>query len=206
MKVPTRARSSAAFVLVGAAVAGCAFAPAGHSAAAPANAGPRASKAALNSPQASAAPAAVAREPEAKRDRPPDGLLSSAGETVSGQLGSYCYGRTCADLGQWPAKSELPLLTVTTGKVRFALQRDEPFVGWTAAYNDNANDDRAIPLEQGGEAFDPDSTSSPPPQFQEALIEAPPAGDWVMWVWIDLEQGDLSYAWHVIVMPDTATE
>ena len=136
---------------------------------------------------------------------PPAGLLTSGGDEVAGQLGSYCYLNTCADIGGWPAKSELPLLTVTTGNVGFALESKETFLSWSASYNDKANDDQATELDKGGQSFDPDSSSSVPPQIEEAVIDAPPAGDWVMWVWVDLESGDLSYAWHVIVMPDTST-
>ena len=206
MKLPLFARSSAV-VLAAAAVAGCGLVPAVREPAEPSDTGAARVGAAVNhTQQSSSAPIAAPLEIEAQRNTPPDGLLSSGGAAVAGQPGSYCYRSTCADIGRWPAKADLPLLTVTTGKVRFALGGNEPFVRWNAAYNDNANDDQATELGQGGHAFEPDATSSPPPQLEEALIEAPPAGDWVMWVWVDLEQGDLSYAWHVTVMPDTATE
>jgi hypothetical protein len=81
----------------------------------------------------------------------------------------------------------------------FSIAHDLPFVRWSAAYSEKSNDDRSKPLGDGGTQYDPDAIGSPPPQFVTASIPRPPAGDWVVWVWVDLEFGDLSYAWHVIV-------
>jgi hypothetical protein len=138
-------------------------------------------------------------------NHPPDGLLSSGSKSVAGQLGSYCYGQTCADIGRWPPKSELPELVAQTNTLEFALENGEPFVGWIASYNNTADDDRSRKLDQGGGSLDPDGNPPAADEFTDISFDAPPAGDWVVWMFVQLESGDLSYAWHVTVLPDTAT-
>ena len=130
---------------------------------------------------------------------PPAGLLGSGGEIVAGYPGSYCFGDTCAEIGGWPSKSELPRLRVTADAMTFSIEGEVAFVTWSAAYQSRANDDASKSLGRGGYPYDPDASASPPPSVIEATIPAPPAGDWVVWIWVDLEHGDLSYAWHVIV-------
>ena len=120
-------------------------------------------------------------------------------------MGSYCYLNTCADIAQWPPKSDLPLLNAGGKTMSFRLDGNVSFTHWQAAYNSRSNDDESTPLGDGGHRSDPDANGSPASTLDEATITAPPVGDWVVWVWADLENGDLSYAWHVIVLPDTST-
>ena len=132
---------------------------------------------------------------------PPVATLSSGDVGAAGYPGSYCFADTCADIGGWPSKADLPQLTAgpSSGDLVFEIADQILFVTWSAAYGASSNDDESTPLGEGGDPFDPDTGGSPPPQFLNAHVPMPPPGDWVVWVWVDLESGDLSYAWHVIV-------
>ena len=142
----------------------------------------------------------------ARRNGPPDGLLGSGSESVAGKLGSYCYGNTCLDIAKWPPKFVLPHLVAGRRLLEFQLRNGEKFVGWRASYSANPNEGRSDTLGQGGESFDPDANQPAADRFASAQFDAPPAGDWVVWLKIDLAGGDLSYAWRVTVLPDTATD
>ncbi|HEV3484072.1 MAG TPA: hypothetical protein VG106_01595 [Vicinamibacterales bacterium] len=135
--------------------------------------------------------------------QPPAGILVSGNQRVAGELGTYCYQNLCADRIAWPPKTELPLLNATRMFLGFELDNREPFARWTASYG-RANDDPIATLGQGGAAFDPDANGSAP-EFREITFRRPPAGDWVVWVRVDLANGDLEYAWHVTVIPDTGS-
>jgi len=132
---------------------------------------------------------------------PPVATLSSGDVSVAGYPGSYCFADTCADIGAWPPKTDLPELTASAsnGDLNFEIADQISFVRWSAAYGSSSDDDDSTPLGEGGDPFDPDTGASPPPQFLNASVSTPPPGDWVVWVWVELESGDLSYAWHVIV-------
>ena len=209
MKLPAIARLSVGLVLV-VMSAGCTLLPAARQPSSDSPAGQQGPTATVDaaapgSPGFGAPTDATKATLAATRDRPPDGLLTSAGSNVAGKLGTYCYRGTCLDIAQWPSKSELPLLTVTSARLTFELSGGTQFVGWTAAYGDKANGPETE-LGQGGSESDPDATSSAAEQLTKAIIDSPPAGDWVVWMFVRLEHGDLSYAWHVVVLPDTATE
>jgi hypothetical protein len=127
---------------------------------------------------------------------PPTATLSGDGDAVAGQPGTYCYLDTCAD-GPWPRKADLPELTVASAASELTLTLAEParFIGWSVAYGVSSNDDESTNLERGG-SFDPDA---PGPEYSEVTFAGPPAGDWVLFVWLTLRGGDLSYAWHLTV-------
>ena len=206
MKVPVVTRFSAAWIALALLTEACSLVPAARTnpAKAPHVAGaPTAGVA--DGVKSTSSSVADRQSAATKRERPPDGLLRSGSESVTGQLGSFCYGKTCADIGRWPPKSELPELVAQTKSLEFTLGNGEPFVGWTASYNQTADDDRSRRLGQGGGSFDADANPAPADQFSDISFDAPPAGDWVVWMFVQLESGDLSYAWHVTVLPDTAT-
>lgn len=127
---------------------------------------------------------------------PPTATLSAGGDPVAGQPASYCYLDTCAD-GPWPQKGDLPELRVAGAASELTLTLAEParFIGWTVAYGELSNDDESTNLDSGGSS-DPDAAG---PDYSEVTFDGPPTGDWVLFVWLQLRGGDLSYAWHVTV-------
>ena len=136
-------------------------------------------------------------------DSPPQGLLRSGGNVLAGRLGSYCYRDGCADIGAWPPRPDLPLLAETSNSLSFELGNREAFAAWSASYGPRSNGPPSGTLGQGGENFDPDANTTPATRFREITFPRPPAGDWVVWVRLTLENGDLEYAWNVPVLPDT---
>jgi hypothetical protein len=203
-------RTSAVFAALAVFAGACSLVPAGREPVFPRNAPVPEVKAAAVAPAATtalpSAPVELLDSIAAKRNHPPDGLLSAGSETVTGRLGTYCYGNTCADIGRWPPKSDLPVLVASNKSLEFRLRNGEEFVRWSARYGETSDDDRSQPLGQAGRPFDSDANSSPADEFSSASFDAPPAGDWVVFVNLELAGGDLSYAWNVTVMPDTATE
>ena len=202
MKLFAIRRTAAVALALAATLGGCSLLPAART-------GSTAGSGATTPPKVDAAtvlssPAPLVRSAGGQNNHPPDGLLSSGGADVAGKLGSYCYGNTCADIAQWPPKANLPEL-VAANDLHFELANAETFVGWQAGFGPKSNGSAEI-LGEGGESFDPDTTGSPAESFTSASFKAPPVGDWVVWLFVDLESGDLSYAWHVTVLPDTATE
>jgi len=117
---------------------------------------------------------------------PPDGLLAADGDPVAGQLGSFCWGDTCAD-GPFPRKDQLPILEASAGsELTLALGDETEFVDWSAVYAARSND--------GGTEL---GTGEGP--ATTATFSSPPGGDWVIRVFVRFSDGDASYAWHVSV-------
>jgi hypothetical protein len=206
MNVPAIARTSALLVTVALMLGACQLVPAARPAPASEPRAPSAAAPAATEPAPLATNPVIANEATlAKRTGPPGGLLSSGQTTVEGKLGSYCYGSICADIARWPPKSDLPHLVANGKMLTFALSNDEPFVLWRASYAGKSDGD-PTGLGHDGQSFDPDANPSASDEFMSATFDVPPAGDWVVWLSVGLAPGDLSFAWHVTVLPDTATE
>ena len=196
MKLPAIARISLLVVLL----AACSLAPAAQPTGTPRPAAtPALTPLATPTERPTRSPAAAPTEYGG--EVPPVVTLSSGDVSAAGYPGSYCFADTCADIAGWSSKADLPQLTAgpSSGDLVFEIADQISFVTWSAAYGASSNDDESTPLGEGGDPFDPDTGGSPPPQFLNAHVPMPPPGDWVVWVWVDLEFGDLSYAWHVIV-------
>jgi len=149
-------------------------------------------------PTSTEAPPSRSSRPGGEADPPPEGLLLAGGPVVAGRPGTYCYGGTCVDMARWPPKADLPEVTGSAEVFRFSLEGDMPFMTWSAAYA-RTSSDQWTHLDSGGTPYDPDAGGSAPPQFLSASFPSPPTGDWVVIMAVDLEDGDLSYAWHVTV-------
>ncbi|MEX2548047.1 MAG: hypothetical protein WD830_09705 [Chloroflexota bacterium] len=162
---------------------------------------PTPSPATAPSPSTEPPPQPTPTEDVAVGTEPPDGTLRADGAAVAGQHGSYCFADTCADIGGWPNKPDLPLVEVSAAdqQLEFALPDSVQFVEWHASYSASSNGE-ANDLAEGGNGYDPDkSYASPWPATSSVTFDSPPAGDWVVYVSVYFDGGDLSYAWHVIV-------
>jgi len=192
MKLPTLARIPVVVLLMSA----CSLAPLAQpssSPAAPIATTPTATAAATVTPTVE-----VTRMSLPAAD-PPLGLLDAGDDPVEGRLGSYCWEGTCADAAGIPPKSQLPTLAADGGDLEFSLSDGTTFVRWRATYAAGANDEQTT-LGEGGEGFDPDARPSPAPELlSSAAFDEPPRDDWIVFVQVFFEGGDLSYAWHVIV-------
>ncbi len=139
------------------------------------------------------------RPPPATDTLPPRGILRAESGPIEGWLGSYCWQGTCADVAVVPPKDQLPEFTTEGEDLEFSLSHNATFVRWQATYGGSVDGER-MTLGQGGEGFDPDARPSPALELlSSATFASPPAGDWVVFVQVFFDGGDLSYAWHVVV-------
>ena len=139
----------------------------------------------------------VTPSPRATETPPPSGALGYSDFADVGWLGSYCWQGTCADVPEMPDAGSLPQITVPEGPLTFSLEGAK-FATWVAMYG--ADGDSLLPLDEGGDAFDPDiATPSPDELLSFVELDSPPVGDWVITVQVFMPGGDASYAWHVIV-------
>ena len=132
--------------------------------------------------------------------QPPNATLSRGDDSVEASPIGYCWADECID-GPNPPKNQLPELALTEGGVdlEFEIGDDVRFTRWGAEYYDRS-DDNAVSLGRGGFSYDPDATPATPwVEISSATFPAPPSGDWVLNVYVELAHGDLSYAWHVVV-------
>ena len=179
-------------------IAACSMAPGAQQS-------PSAAPLASAEPTAAAASPAVAptaeftlRPPPATNAPPPRGLLRGDADAVEGWPGSYCWHGTCADAAAVPSKDQLPSVVGGGDDLDFSLSGGATFVRWRATYAAGANDEPTT-LGEGGEGFDPDARPSPAPELLSSVaFDEPPAGDWIVFVQVFFDGGDLSYAWHVI--------
>ncbi|HUR17022.1 MAG TPA: hypothetical protein VMZ33_07030 [Candidatus Limnocylindrales bacterium] len=130
--------------------------------------------------------------------QPPHGLVAVADMRVEGWAGSYCWQGTCADSPGIPPIDDLPEIESGDYPLTFTLSDGATFTSWSASYG---LDGRSLqPLDEGGLQVDPDANpGAEVPQLTRAEIANPPAGDWVVSVFVRVDNGDLSYAWHVSV-------
>ena len=131
---------------------------------------------------------------------PPAAYLGFGSNDTQGELRTYCWLGTCADAFELPPMDQLPAMTLdgSSDYLRLHLEADAEFINWTASYGDDAMDE-LMPLDSGGEQYDPDTTATLPPLLTEASVAAPPAGDWIVYVVVRAVDGDAHYAWHVTV-------
>src|SRR5918994_5565319 len=143
---------------------------------------------------AAAAPTAPAEsaQPAPASDQPPEGVLSAAGDAVTGFLGTYCWLGTCADVFDTRPSDSLPLLEASAADLAFSLAGGAAFLSWNASYRADDDDD-LITLGAGGSDYDPDTGAAPPPALTEATFAPPPTGDWVLVVQTFFEEGDAQY-------------
>jgi hypothetical protein len=212
MKLSTVARIP--MVLIVAVVGGCSMAPAAQQTARPqptitflptATAPPTATPSPPIQPTPVATPDAPDTPSPTKKppNRFPKGTLRAGDVVAEGSRGTYCYKDTCADLGQWPRKADLPELVVgaADAELEFSLPESARFVTWDVAYAAASSyEDESTELARGGYPYDADANpEASVTELSRVSFAAPPSGDWVVWVWVTLRFGDLSYAWHVIV-------
>jgi hypothetical protein len=137
--------------------------------------------------------------PQATEIPPPSGFLTADGTQVEGWLGSYCWQDLCADAPEVPPKDQLPQVLGDGNELAFSLSDTATFITWRATYASESNE-RPTTLGESGEAFDPDARPSASPELLSAAeFDSPPAGDWVIFVQVFFDGGDLSYAWHVVI-------
>ena len=118
---------------------------------------------------------------------PPDALLAADSDPVAGWLGTFCWYGTCLDAPQLPAKSDLPLLDASAGaELTLMLADGTEFSDWSANYAPDSD-------ASGTELASDDASVT------TANFPAPPAGDWVLRLFVRFFDGDASYAWHVSV-------
>jgi hypothetical protein len=130
---------------------------------------------------------------------PPTGLLDSGSGPVEGWLGTYCWQSLCVDAARIPDKRDLPKVSGDGSSLEFSLSDNATFAQWTISYGTNPNGEMTM-LAKGGEAIDPDAVPSATSLLVNSIeFEAPPPGDWAVLVFVQFPNGDLSYAWHVIV-------
>lgn len=132
--------------------------------------------------------------------KPPKAMLSADGLSVEASPIGYCWAGECLD-GPNPPKNQLPELELIEANLdmEFEVADGVRFAHWGAEYYDRS-DDNAVSLGDGGFYYDPDATPATPwVEMSRATFPAPPSGDWVVNVYLELVHGDLSYAWHVIV-------
>jgi hypothetical protein len=130
---------------------------------------------------------------------PPRGVLTEDGTAVEGWLGSYCWHSLCADVPGTPPKDQLPHAWSEYREIEFSLTDGATFHTWRATYAIEADASQST-LGEGGEGFDPDATASAEPElFSSVTFDPPPGGDWVVFVQVFFDGGDLSYAWNVRV-------
>lgn len=159
-------------------------------------------------PSGTPEPTAKASEPNTPRpyfdppegSKPPKASLSSGTVSVEASPIGYCWDNECVD-GPNPPKDQLPELELNDSdlEMEFEVADDVRFARWGAEYF-KRSDDTAATLGGGGFSYDPDVTPATPwVEMSRATFPAPPPGDWVVNVYLELVHGDLSYAWHVIV-------
>lgn len=132
--------------------------------------------------------------------KPPKATLSAGIVSVEASPIGYCWDNECLD-GPNPPKGQLPELELSDSNIdlEFEVGGGVRFARWGAEYFDKS-DANAVTLGGGGFTYDPDMMPSTPwLEMSQASFPAPPIGDWVVNVYLELVNGDLSYAWHVIV-------
>ena len=131
---------------------------------------------------------------------PPTAYLGFDSTEVEGELRTYCWLDTCADAFELPPMDELPLLTLEAAitSLDLHLAADAAFISWRASYGNGGMED-LVPLDAGGEEYDPDTTATLPPLLARAAVAAPPPGDWIVYVVIRAVDGEAHHAWHVRV-------
>jgi len=198
MKLPTLAQIPAVVLLISA----CSLAPLAQPTSTPAPpvaATPTAAAGATVTPAVPVTPTVEATHRPPVATDPPLGLLDAGEGPVEGWLGSYCWQGACADAAGIPPKGQLPNVTTDGGDLEFSLSDGATFVRWRATYAAGANDEPKT-IGEGGEAFDPDARPSPAPELLSSVaFDEPPAGDWIVFVQVFFDGGDLSYAWNLIV-------
>jgi len=149
-----------------------------------------------------ASPSSVATptQPAPDGDHPPDAHLSDGTVTVAGELRTYCWIDTCADAFELPPMTDLPLQTLADASTEldFSLAGAQEFISWHASYGAASMAD-LMPLDEGGEDYDPDMAATVPPLLSRATLPAPPSGDWILYVVVRAVEGEAHYAWHVTV-------
>jgi hypothetical protein len=227
MRIGKQAGSIAALLCVAAAV-GCSALPGASvvpspsaggapSAASPAppespSASPTVGTAPPPASQTGAPPSSVAAHPSgsphagppSQAGPPPLGTLAANGiPPVAGELGSWCSGGRCVDVGG-ANKRSLPTLTLANSgaALTFAMPAGITFVHWSAWYAASLQG-RPVILGEGGSIYDVDA---PPvtayPQLAMAAFAAPPGGDWALAVQLGFDGGDggdATYYWRVVV-------
>jgi hypothetical protein len=129
---------------------------------------------------------------------PPAGLLAFGDSSVAGIPGSFCWQGTCADVANMPAKTSLPLVDAPGATLHFSVASGT-FTGWTASYG--ADGSSIQKLDSGGSVEDPDANpSANPSPLTSAQFATPPAGDWIVQIFVRFADGDATYLWHVRVV------
>jgi hypothetical protein len=144
----------------------------------------------------------MATTPPLPEAQPPGGQLSSGGDAVDGELGSFCWnppsgGGGCIHSATWPPV-QAPAIAVPARETQleFALADGTAFASWAAHYYAT---DGIKTLGGAGASFDPDANPSFAP-LTDVNFAAPPGGTWIVDVSVRFgEGGDAVYAWNVTV-------
>jgi hypothetical protein len=105
--------------------------------------------------------------------------------------------RSPAFPGAFAAKTALPLLDAPGDELRFSVAGGT-FIAWTATYG--ADGSSLQELATGGSVDDPDANPAASPEaLTAAEFATPPAGDWIVQVFVRFADGDATYWWHVTV-------
>jgi hypothetical protein len=124
---------------------------------------------------------------------PPPGLLTFEGTTVEGKLGSWCLFDRCVDYAE-PYFQTLPDLEAPGDTLEFELRGRVQFVGYSAYYWVDGEPEviKHVP------GPDPDAGDHGTP-ITSAEFSTPPAGEWIVTVFVQFGPGDASYSWRVTV-------
>jgi hypothetical protein len=123
--------------------------------------------------------------------------LGTSDFAVTGKLGAYCWVTRCVDTAGF-YKATTPPITVDEGDSLIFSMDDWEFANWSASYGVDGSSPTTI--ARGGEPVDPDSSLPPPDRLRFVEFEAPPAGDWIVEVFVRFaDNSDAAYGWHVTV-------
>ena len=146
-----------------------------------------------------AQPTPTATDDDPRGDGPPPlaTIRVADGSSVVGQLGSWCYGMSCADAPAFPI-DRLPKIRLTEpgGRLEIVMPEGARFTYWRASYTESIiNDMYGITLGSGG---DPEDATA---EFETASFAGPPAGTWglILTLLFANPDGDALYSWHALV-------
>lgn len=143
-------------------------------------------------------------------DQPPDSTLSYKDQTVTGTLGSYCWGSVCTDMAGIPVPPKKDTLTIPAGSTLvFDFGGEGSYEVTAAAYPLNTESE-TLPGPDGVRYLAPGEDGPiPAPKELKAvqtngrtqITGALPPGQHILSVFLDPGRGDASYFYRLRVDP-----
>lgn len=148
-------------------------------------------------------------------DRPPESTLSFGGRTVTGALGSYCWGSVCVEAAGIPVPPQKDTLTIPAGStLTFEFGGEGPYEADSGTYPLDP-EARTLP-GPGGLRFLAPGEEKPIPEPMDLktaradgrtrITADLPTGKYILAVFVDPGNGDASYYYRLRVEPNTGED